>query len=352
MSSELGSLDDVLSDDELISALADRRFNDIDGADELAATLAIWCNDLDAEPSPTTIPTADLAEAAARRRSLRRTGRSIAAAAAVAVVCVGGLAVSKIAMSSHDRPSTVDTAASASQQARAQIWQQLGEARTALMQKDWTGAAQLIAAARGELPSVSVADGRAALTSWVNLLAKAVQEHASLSPDSISGDHEVAPQQVYKGGVPLPPGMASQTPTATVSSTLPMLPTTLPTLQPTHDAGGQPGSPAPTSSTTVAPTTRPSRPAPTTGPTTAPSTHPSRSTPPSSSHAPSPTKSPTSTESSPALPVGPNSPSPAPRVLLPLPSELGSTSTSSSAAPTTSTSTTTSTPTNTSPSAN
>lgn len=303
MSSDLGSLDDVLFDDEMCTALAERRYEDLHG-DELSATLAVWCESLDTEPSPTSIPTEELAEAAARRRSLRRTGRTLAAAAAVAAVCVGGLVVSKLAISAHhDRPSTVDTGGdTASERARAQIWQQIGEARTALMQKHWTTAERLLAAARKELPRVAVEDGRATLRSWIALLSRAVQEHASLTQDTAPNTtHDLAPHQSYNNGVPLPPTANASNDTVTqVSTTLPVLPTTLPTLQPTSPI-------APNQPTQPAPTTLPSRqPTHTTVPTHSPSAPPS----------PNPTHT---TEPSPTLPVGPNSPSFLPPRLLPLP---------------------------------
>ncbi|HEX3814219.1 MAG TPA: hypothetical protein VHX59_15400 [Mycobacteriales bacterium] len=313
MSPELGSLDDVLSDDELINALAERRLDDLHGGDGLAATLAAWCEDLDEEPSAASIPTADLADAAARRRTLRRTGRSLAAAAAVAVVCVGGLAVSRLAMSSShdDRPATTDSAATASAQARQNIWAQLGEARTALMQKHWGQAEQLVAAARAQLPQVSQADGRAALGSWITLLEKAVQEHASLNSDAGPGPtqdtHEVAPRQLYNGGVPLPPGAA--TTSLPTESTLPALPTTLPSLQPSQPVG-QPRSTAPGSR----------EPGPTHGPSATPSHNPPASRPPGTKPSNEPTSPPASTvDPTPTLPLGPNSP-PVPPRFLPLPS--------------------------------
>ena len=304
MSHELGSLDDVLADDELISALAERRLDEVRG-DELSATLAGWCVDLDTEPTTPSLPAADLAEAVARRRALRRTGRSLAAAAAVAVVCVGGLAVSRLAMhESHDRPTTADTGATASTQARQRIWEQLGEARTALMQRQWSTASRLLDQARAELPQVSVADGRAALSSWIALLDKAVHEHASLDPNSGPdlSNHAVSPQH-YNGGVPLPPGMAP--PTETASSTLPVLPTTLPSLRPSPRD-------EPTRSAASGPHTSPpaSQPAPTSVPS-----HRASSPPVAPSKPPSPTASPT--ENEPTLPVGPL-PTPVPRVLLPL----------------------------------
>jgi hypothetical protein len=301
MSSDLGSLDDVLFDDEMCTALAERRYNDLQG-DELSATLALWTESLDTEPSPTSIPTEELAEAAARRRSLRRTGRTLAAAAAVAAVCVGGLVVSKLAISQHgDRPSTVDTGGdTASEQARALIWQQIGEARTALMQKHWTTAERLLAAAKKELPRVSTEDGRATLSSWIGLLSKAVDEHASLTQDTAPDTtHALAPHQSYNNGVPLPPS-ADADRVSQVSTTLPMLPTTLPTLQPTQPI-------APTQPTQVGPTTLPSRaPTHTSVPTHSPSAPPSQK----------PTQP---TEPSPTLPLGPNSPSFIPPRFLPLP---------------------------------
>jgi hypothetical protein len=303
MSSDLGSLDDVLYDDEMCTALAERRYNDLQG-DELSGTLALWCESLDAEPSPTSIPTEELAEAAARRRSLRRTSRSLAAAAAVAAVCVGGLVVSKLAISPHhDRPSTVDTGGNtASEQARALIWQQIGEARTALMQKHWTTAQRLLAAAKKELPRVSAEDGRATLSSWIVLLSKAVDEHASLTQDAAPDTtHDLAPHQSYNNGVPLPPtANATNDTVAQVSTTLPMLPTTLPTLQPTSPiAPNQPKQSAPT---------------------TLPSQQPTRTVPPTHSPSAPPSPNPTQpTEPSPTLPLGPNSPSFMPPRLLPLP---------------------------------
>jgi hypothetical protein len=316
MSYELGSLDDVLSDDELVSALADRRLDELHGGDGLAATLAAWCEDLDTEPSAASIPTADLADAAARRRTLRRTGRSLAAAAAVAVVCMGGLGVSRLAMSrSHDQPKAVDTAAAtASSQARAQIWQQLGEARTALMQKRWAAAQQLVDSARAQLPQVSLADGRAALSSWIALLDKAVKSHASLSSDVAPNqvdNHEVAPRQLYNGGVPLPPGVNGATTAPTqVKSSLPVLPTTLPSLRPSQQPVGEPSSQAPT---TLPPG---SHPVPTIKPTHGPTTRPTPSQPPASSPSHS---APPTTDPIPTLPLGPNSTAVPPR-LLPLPS--------------------------------
>lgn len=304
MSSELGSLDDVLFDDEMCSALAERRYDDLPG-DELSATLAVWTESLDAEPSPTSIPTEELAEAAARRRSLRRTGRTLATAAAVAAVCVGGLVVSKLAISQQpDRPPTVDTGGdTASQQARALIWQQIGEARTALMQKHWTTAERLLAAAKRELPRVATADGRATLRSWIALLSKAVQEHASLTQDADPGTtHDLAPHQSYHNGVPLPPTANPNDAVTQVSTTLPMLPTTLPTLQPT-----QPKSPV----------------RPTQAPTTLPSQQPTHTTVPTHSPTAPPSPDPTqSVEPSPTLPVGPNSPSFMPPRFLPLPSVM------------------------------
>lgn len=322
MSSELGSLDDVLFDDEMCTALAERRYNDLQG-DELSATLAVWCESLDAEPSPTSIPTEELAEAAARRRSLRRTGRSLAAAAAVAAVCVGGLVVSKLAISPHnDRPSTVDTNGNtASEQARALIWQQVGEARTALMQKHWTTAQRLLAAAKKELPRVATEDGRATLSSWIALLSKAVDEHASLTQDTAPDTtHDLAPHQSYHNGVPLPPTAHGTDTVAPVSTTLPMLPTTLPTLQPTSP---------------IAPNQ------PTQAPTTLPSQQPTRTVPPTHSPSAPPSPNPTrTTEPSPTLPLGPNSPSFLPPRFLPLPTaappETASTGDSDSSAPTTS----------------
>jgi len=308
MSSELGSLDDVLFDDELCTALAERRLHDVQG-DELAATLATWCEALDAEPSGANIATTELAEAAARRRTLRRTGRSLAAAAAVAAVCVGGLAVSKLAISdSHDRPTTHDTGVTASQQARQLIWQQLGEARTALMQKHWATANRLVDAAQRELPQVAAGDGRAALESWIVLIRQAVDEKASLTPDTVPKtvqSHNLAPQS-YNGGVPLPPSVNSAMPTQ-ASSTLPMLPTTLPSLRPTSPPSGVVGLPA----TKVAPTTVPSH------------NPPKKSAPPvHSPSGPPRSASPSPTEPSPTLPYGPNSPTYLPPRLLPLPTAV------------------------------
>jgi len=327
MSSELGSLDDVLSDDELCSALADRRMHDVQG-DELAATLATWCEALDA--APTSVATTELAEAAARRRSLRRTGRSIAAAAAVAAVCVGGLAVSRLAISnSHDRAPTVDTGVTASQQARQLIWQQLGEARTALMQKHWSTARRLVDAAERELPQVAAGDGRAALESWIVLIRQAVDEKASLTPDTVPRDvasHNLAPQS-YNGGVPLPPSVNSAQPTQ-ANTTLPILPTTLPSLRPTTVPSGAVAPPG----TKAAPTTLPSHP------------QPKKSAPPVQSPInPSRTASPSPTEPSPTLPYGPNSPTYLPPHLLPLPTAVNpqtpsDSSTETSADPTSGTS--------------
>lgn len=317
MSSDLGSLDEVLRDDDLCSALSERRLDDIPFGDDLGDTLAGWCESL-AYDHPTHLPVsvADLAAAACRRRSLRLAGRSVAVAAAVAAVCVGGLMISKLSVQDNNQPGTPPGAPdvtgvsssdvqSPSQQTRARIWQELQDARTALVQHRWSTASALLAAARQQLSAVTPADGRAALNTWLSELSGALDDHATLTKTSAVGP-AFGPYVTYSG-VPMPPGMTAPPGSMPTDGTA-SLPPPLPPMS----------SPAPPSAPSPAPSDSPSANPPSSGPVEPPSSDPtSPSAPPSTqpSQSPSPAPSP-----SPTLPSGPvygPSPSPIPPNLVP-----------------------------------
>lgn len=299
MSSDLGSLDEVMRDDDLCSALSERRLDDVPFGDELGVELASWCDSLDFDhPAQTAASAAELAATAARRRSVRLAGRSVAVAAAVAAVCVGGLMISKFSVGDDDyrpgdRPgvTTVDSndVQSPSLQTRSRIWNELRDARTALVEHRWADAARLLAAARRQLPGVEQDDGRAGLNIWLTELSSALDHRASLSTTSALGP-AFGPYTIYSG-VPMPPGMTA--PPSSMPPGTGTLPPPLPSMPPSDPTSAPPSSSMPPDSSPSGP---PAGGNPPSGgdPSTSPSTSPSPSG--------SPTESPSA---SPTLPSGP-----------------------------------------------
>jgi hypothetical protein len=193
--------DGVGWDDELCDALAGRAYDGLPD-DAVATTLAQWCADIDRDHPSIVLPTAELAAAAASRHSRRRTGRVVGVAAAVVVICVGGLSLARQpgASTTPSSRQEVGTTQTQSMHARAQVLQLVRAAQQAVATLRWTDAEAALMQAQVHLTGVGVADGRAALSAQLlglrQQLSRMVSDRAPSGPTTSGHPHRAAAHHV------------------------------------------------------------------------------------------------------------------------------------------------------------
>lgn len=216
----------VARDDGLCDALAGRVYDGLPN-DGVAATLAQWCADVDRDHPSFVLPTAELAAAAARRHTRRRTARVVGVAVAVVVICLGALSVAR-----PPRPSTapsghqeVSSNRSQSSHARAQVLQSLRTVQHDLAAHRWTDAESALLQAQLHLSAVAVADGRAALSARLLVLrqrlSRTVSGRAPSGPTTSGHRHRTATHHVRVRSRPrlaTSGGKAATGPTDTLTS--------------------------------------------------------------------------------------------------------------------------------------
>ncbi|WP_300017264.1 anti-sigma-D factor RsdA [Pseudonocardia sp.] len=180
----------VQADDELISALAAGMsvsapgVGGYDADDQVAALLAAWRAEVDAEPLPEMIDldTATATVLAASRPPARRNRHlaTVAAAAAVIVFSIGGVSIGASdarpgdALWDVSRVLYAERAESVEAAERIEI--RIDEAKAALERGEPAQAAQALAAAEDDLIAVRVEEGRAELAEVQSFLeAKAAE---------------------------------------------------------------------------------------------------------------------------------------------------------------------------------
>jgi outer membrane biosynthesis protein TonB len=180
----------VQADDELISALAAGMsvsapgVGGYDADDQVAALLAMWRAEVDAEPLPEMIDldTATATVVAASRPPARRSRHlvSVAAAAAIVVFSIGGVSIG----ASDARPGdalwdvsrVLYSERAESVEAVERIESRIDEAKAALERGEPVVAAQALAAAEDDLLVVRVEEGQAELAEVQSFLeAKAAE---------------------------------------------------------------------------------------------------------------------------------------------------------------------------------
>lgn len=260
----------VQADDELISALAAGMtvsapgVGGYDADDQVAALLAAWRSDVDAEPIPELVDLdtgASTVGAASRPQRRRRHLVSIAAAAAIVVLSAGGVGVGAQSAEPGDTLWGVSrvlySERAESLEAAERVEVRIAEARDALASGRPEVAAQALAQAQAELDGVRAEEGQAQLAEVQSFLqAKA---------------RETPPGQRTEPGTPLasdptrpvPPGAAGGDPRTgapTTSADPPVSPTSDGSPEPSVDprtlrdpGSGAASSDVPTSSTAPAP---------------------------------------------------------------------------------------------------
>ncbi len=259
----------VQADDELINALGAGMtvsapgYGGYDADDHVAAILASWREEVDADPIPelvdidTAIATI---KAAARPRSRARHLAPVAAAAAFAVLVTGGVSVTSASAEPGDAlwgiSKVLFSERAASVEAAVRVETRINNAKKALTSGQSALAAQELAQAQADLAAVRPEEGKAELSEVQNfLVAKA---------------DETPPGQPTDPGKPLQKDRQRRVPTGAAVG---------------EDPSGTPAKPEPSAT-----------PAPQTGPSTGPGTEPGAGPAgPSPSTAPSPTVSPSPT---------------------------------------------------------
>lgn len=272
----------VQADDELINALAagmtvsSPGYGGYDADDHVAAILASWREEVDAEPIPelvdidTAIATI---KAASRPRSRARHLAPVAAAAAFAVLVTGGVSVTSASAEPGDAlwgiSKVLFSERAASVEAAVRVETRINKAKEALTQGQSVLAAQELAQARADLAAVRPEEGRAELTE--------VQDFLVAKAD------ETPPGQPTDPGKPLKKDRQRRVPTGAAVGESPSgtptkpQPSPTPAPQPDPGTGTEPaGQPAP-------------------GPDPRTLSDPSSSTAPSPSPSPSPTPEPSPT---------------------------------------------------------
>jgi hypothetical protein len=193
--------DGVGRDDELCDALAGRAYDGLPD-DAVATTLAQWCADVDRDHPSIVLPTAEVAAAAAGRHARRRTARVVGVAAAVVVICLGGLSLARQPHASTTPSSRqeVGTTQSQSMHARARVLQLLQAAQLAIATRRWTDAEAALMQARVHLTGVGVADGRTAMSAQLlglrQQLSRMVSVRAPSGPTTSGHPHRTAAHHV------------------------------------------------------------------------------------------------------------------------------------------------------------
>lgn len=181
----------VQADDELINALASGMavsapgYGGYDADDQVAALLASWKAEVDAEPFPELV---DLDTAVDRVRAASRPpGRRsrylvpVAAAAAVAVFSIGGVTIGAGSAGPDDGvlweiARVVDSERTESVLAAERVEERIAEAKEALTRGEPEVAAQVLAAAEDDLAGVRAEEGAAELAEVQSFLeAKAAE---------------------------------------------------------------------------------------------------------------------------------------------------------------------------------
>jgi hypothetical protein len=192
--------DGVARDDELCDALAGRVYDGVPD-DAVGTTLAVWCADVDRDHPAIVLPTAELAAAAASRHTRRRTARVVGVAAAVVVICLGGLSLARPhASTAPSSRQEVGTTQSQSMHARARVLQLARAAQQALATRRWTDAEAALMQAQVRMTGVGGADGRAALSARLlglrQQLSRMVSDDAPSAPTASGHPHRAAAHQV------------------------------------------------------------------------------------------------------------------------------------------------------------
>jgi hypothetical protein len=179
----------VQADDELINALSAGMsvsapgLHGYDADDQVAAILAAWKAEVDAEPIPELVDldTAVATIVAARPPSRRaRHLAPVAAAAAFIVLAVGGVSVGSYNSEPGDAlwgvSKVLYSERAGSVEAAARVESRIATAKQALAQGDPAVAAQALAQAQAELASVRPEEGKADLADVQNFLAAKADE--------------------------------------------------------------------------------------------------------------------------------------------------------------------------------
>lgn len=324
----------VQADDELINALAagmtvsSPGLAGYDADDRVAAILAAWKADVDAEPIPELVDgDTAVATVLAARQPARRRLRLVpmAAAAAFLVLVGGGLSVGSYDAGPDDTLWAVSkvlySERAQSVEAAVRVEQRITNAKKALVAGEPVIAAQELAQARTDLAAVRPEEGATELAQVQDFLVAKAAETPPGTPTDPGAPLATQPSR------PVPAGAAIQQP-ATPDSTAPWRPapgtespppvttTSVAPAQGTAPSQGHPGSGRPPSSqvgpqdqATVAPApaTRPG-PRPTSSPNPNPNPNPSAN--PTSAPPPPPSQPPTSgaNGSGTAVPTSPPAP--------------------------------------------
>lgn len=240
----------VQADDELINALAAGMTvtspgnGGYDADDQVAALLAAWRADVDAEPIPdlfdldTAVAAVQGASTAARPPTRRRWLVPVAAAAAMVVISAGGLSVG--AQSAEpggvmwEVARVVDADRVESVEARQRVEGRIAEARQALESGRSDEAAAVLATVGADLEAVREEEGLAELVALQDFLSDKAAETPVGVP--VAADAPLVSDPTR----PVPPAVTT-------------LPPTSPTAPGTTSPGGAPGDTAPPAGPAPAP---------------------------------------------------------------------------------------------------
>ena len=132
----------------------------------------------------------------------RRTGRVVGVAAAVVLICLGGLSLARQprAGTTPSSRQEVGTTQTESMHARAQVLQLVRAAQQAIATRRWTDAEAALMQAQVHLTGVGVADGRAALSAQLlglrQQLSRMVSDRAPSGPTTSGHPHRTAAHHV------------------------------------------------------------------------------------------------------------------------------------------------------------
>jgi Anti-sigma-D factor RsdA to sigma factor binding region len=219
----------VQTDDELISALSGgfqmsgHGYGGFGADDRVAAVLAAWKAEVDAEPVPELIDL-DAAVAAVRagrpRSSRIRHLAPLAAAAAFIVLAAGGVSVGSYSAQPHDAlwPITqvVFPTKAASVQAASNAQDHIDKAKQALVAGRPDEAAQELRQAKAEIGAVRPEEGQVELADVQDFLLAKAQETPPGVPADLAAPLATQPTR------PVPPGVIATVPDTSAPVTSPL----------------------------------------------------------------------------------------------------------------------------------
>lgn len=226
----------VQADDELLNALSSGMtvsapgLDGYDADDRVAAILAAWKAEVDAEPIPDLVDIDTAVSAVVAARPASRRGRHlapVAAAAAFIVLCVGGVSVGSYSAQPDDVlwgvSKVLYSERAESMEAVARVEVSIARAKQALVAGEPAAAAQELAKAQADLAVVRPEEGLAQLAEVQDFLLRKAQETPQGTPADLSAPLATEPTR------PVPPGVVAEDPTTprpapVVTSAAPVLP--------------------------------------------------------------------------------------------------------------------------------